>query len=130
MANVLSREKREQVLALGRLGWSLRRIEEATGVRREMASRYLRTAGVSVRPAGRWGHAPAKPAIDVSTDSEGAATSTDPPGGPPLAPGRSPQASACEPYRGWIEEAVRRGRLARAIFRSDTAIPCSATSPW
>jgi hypothetical protein len=27
MANVLSVEKREQVIALGRLGWSLRRIE-------------------------------------------------------------------------------------------------------
>jgi transposase len=120
MANVLSREKREQVLALGRLGWSLRRIEDATGVRRETASRYLRAAGVSVRPAGRWGHAPAKPAIEVSTDSavaEVAAASTDPPGGPPLAPGRSPQASACEPYREWIEEAVRRGRLARAIWQ-------------
>ncbi len=37
MANVLSVEKREQVIALGRLGWSLRRIEQATGVRRETA---------------------------------------------------------------------------------------------
>jgi hypothetical protein len=35
MGNVLSREKLEQVIALGRLGWSLRRIEQATGVRRE-----------------------------------------------------------------------------------------------
>ena len=50
MANVLGKEKREQVLALGRLGWPLRRIEEATGVRRETASRYLRAAGVAVRP--------------------------------------------------------------------------------
>ena len=31
MANVLSDEKRQQVLALGRLKWPLRRIEEATG---------------------------------------------------------------------------------------------------
>jgi transposase len=37
------------VLVLGRLGWTLRRIEEATGVRRETASRYLKAAGVSVR---------------------------------------------------------------------------------
>ena len=29
--------KQEQVIALGRLGWSLRRIEQATGVRRETA---------------------------------------------------------------------------------------------
>jgi hypothetical protein len=35
MSHVLSREKREQVIALGRLGWSLRRIEQATGVQRD-----------------------------------------------------------------------------------------------
>ena len=40
MANVLSDDKK-QVLALGRLGWSLRKIEEATGVRRETAGAYL-----------------------------------------------------------------------------------------
>ena len=68
MANVLSDEKKQQVLALGRLGWTLRRIEEATGVRRETASAYLKAAGIAVRPAGRWGH-PAKPASEVSTDS-------------------------------------------------------------
>ncbi len=38
MSNVLSAEKREQVVALGRLGWSLRRIEQTIGVRRETAS--------------------------------------------------------------------------------------------
>jgi transcriptional regulator with XRE-family HTH domain len=45
MANVLKQEKQEQIRALGRLGWSLRRLEEATGVRRETVSRYLRAAG-------------------------------------------------------------------------------------
>jgi hypothetical protein len=38
MANVLSDEKKQQVIALGRLGWTLRRIQQATGVRRETAS--------------------------------------------------------------------------------------------
>jgi hypothetical protein len=42
MVNVLSDEKKQQVLALGRLGWSLRKIEEATGVRRETAGSYPR----------------------------------------------------------------------------------------
>ena len=37
MSNVLSEEKRQQVIALGRLGWPLRRIEQETGVRRETA---------------------------------------------------------------------------------------------
>ena len=48
MSNVLSEEKKQQVIALGKLGWSLRRIEEATGVRRETASAYLKAAGVVV----------------------------------------------------------------------------------
>src|SRR5439155_7148042 len=108
MGNVLSAEKRQQVIALGRLGWSLRRIEEATGVRRETASTYLRASGVVVRRPGRWGQLP-KPAIEVSTDSDavpaanpanGAGVSTDSAAAPPLPrPGRSPAASACEPYR-------------------------------
>ena len=47
--NVLSDDKKQQVLVLGRLGWTLRRIEETTGIRRETASKYLKAAGVSVR---------------------------------------------------------------------------------
>ena len=75
MGNVLSREKLEQVIALGRLGWSLRRIEQATGVRRETAGDYLRSAGIALRSPGGWGHrSPSKPAIRVTTDSEGAET--------------------------------------------------------
>jgi hypothetical protein len=45
MSNVLSEERKQQVIALGKLGWSLRRIEEATGVRRETASANPKTAG-------------------------------------------------------------------------------------
>ena len=63
MTNILSDDKRKQVLALGRLGWTLRRIEQATGVRRETASAYLKAAGLAVRPPGRWGHRAANPAI-------------------------------------------------------------------
>ena len=71
MSNVLSEEKKQQVIALGRLGWSLRRIERATGVRRETAAGYLKSAGIAVRQPGGWGQrAPAKPANEVTTDSE------------------------------------------------------------
>jgi transposase len=112
MANVLKHEKKQQVVALGRLGWSLRRIEESTGVRRETASRYLRAAGVPTRRPGRWGHAQApasdpKAAIEVSTDPA--------PGERP--PARSPTASACTAYADLIEEAVRKGRTAMAIWQ-------------
>jgi len=30
------------------VGWKLRRLEEATGVRREIASAYLKAAGIAV----------------------------------------------------------------------------------
>ena len=70
MSNVLSEEKRQQVIALGRLGWPLRRIEQATGVRRETAGGYLKAAGIAVRPPGAWGRRPpAKPANEVTTGS-------------------------------------------------------------
>jgi hypothetical protein len=68
VSNVLSEEKKQQVIALGRLGWSLRRIERAAHIRRETAGAYLRAAGIAVRPSGGWGRNAAKPAIEVSTD--------------------------------------------------------------
>ncbi len=117
MANILGDDTQQQVLALGRLGWPLRRIEAATGVRRETASAYLKAAGVAVRlPRRRRPPAP-KPASEVSTDFGGpsAALPTFPAGPPP--PSRAPTASACEPYRELIEQAVARGRNAMAIWQ-------------
>jgi hypothetical protein len=57
VSNVLNEEKKKQVIALGQLGWALRRIEEATGVRRETAAGYLKAAGTPRWPAGRLGPA-------------------------------------------------------------------------
>src|SRR5271168_5534704 len=77
MGNVLSKAKRDQVIALGRLGWPLRRIEQATGVRRETAGDYLRSAGIVVRSPGSWGQKSlAKAATSVTTDSEGSKPAT------------------------------------------------------
>jgi transposase len=120
MANVLSEQKRQQVIALGRLGWPLRRIETTVGVRRETASAYLKAAGIAIAPR-RWGHG-AKPAKEVSTDSVPVRTphATAAPGsleGPAPPPGRAPTASACEPYRELIEQALSRGRNAMAIYQ-------------
>lgn len=126
MANLLSDAKKQQVIALGQLGWTLRRIQAATGVRRETAGAYLKAAGLAVRPAGRWGHPPkpakevstnpANPASVVSTDSEAPASPPPAPSWPPRAQ-RAPAAGACEPYRELIELAVARGRQAMAIWR-------------
>lgn len=70
MSNVLEHSKQQQVLALGRLGWTLSRIQETTGVRRETISGYLNVAGIPVRGRGRPSEAKPKPAIsppEVST---------------------------------------------------------------
>jgi hypothetical protein len=75
MSNVLSEEKKQHVIALGRLGWPLRRIEQETGVRRETAGAYLKAAGIGVRPPGAWGRRPpSKPANEngVTTGSDAA----------------------------------------------------------
>jgi transposase len=78
MGNVLSKEKREQVIALGRLGWSLRRIEQATGVRRETAGDYLRSSGIVVRLPGSWGaKSLAKAATLLTTGSDGTKSGND-----------------------------------------------------
>lgn len=70
MSNVLADDKHQQIVALGRLGWSLRRIERATGVRRETISGYLKAAGVVVPGRGRRA-ARAKPAISSVPVSTG-----------------------------------------------------------
>ena len=121
MSNVLSDHKQLQVLALGRLGWSLRRIQEATGIRRETAGAYLRAGGIPVRGVGgrpkSW--PPPKPATtaEVSTDSLVPPASAAETEAAPRPPGRAPTASACEPYRELIADAVGRGRNAMAIWQ-------------
>ena len=111
--NVLSEEKKQQVLALGRLGWSLRRIERAVHIRRETVSTYLKAAGIPVRPPGGWGRGHAKPAIGVSTDSG----HEDGPTNEAQKPEATSSASACEPYREFIEAELAKGRNAMAIWQ-------------
>jgi len=118
MANVLNEDKKQQVLALGRLGWPLQQIQKPTRIRRETASQYLKAAGIGVRPPGGWGRRAAKPANEVITDSE---VITDP---NPFqldevdtsSPLPSPRASACTGYREAIEVGLSRGRNAMAIW--------------
>ena len=50
MSNVSNEEKKQLVIELGKLGWTLRRTEQVTGVRRETAGAYLKAAGIFVRP--------------------------------------------------------------------------------
>ena len=125
MSNVLSEEKKKQVVALGQLGWSLRRIEKATGVRRETAGFYLKAANIPVRPPGAWGKLPAaKPANGVITDSAdfskpAKAVTTDPGGEQTAKPANevTTDSSICTPYRELIEEGLSNKRNAVSIWQ-------------
>src|SRR5688572_32028062 len=112
MANALSDDKRQQVEGLGRLGWSLRRIQRETHVRRETASAYLKAAGIDVR--GRGGAKP-KPATlpEVITDSDHPKPATS----PQVITGPVASSSLCEPYRDLITRWLDDGRTAMSIFQ-------------
>ena len=122
MSNVLSEEKKQQVIALGRLGWSLRRIQQATRIRRETAAGYLKAAGIPHPAAGRMGaesgqcggktghrgdHRPCGRKATRSAYARSGAASR----------AAVPSSSACEPYRELIELGLSRGRNAMAIWQ-------------
>ena len=140
MSNVLDDDKQQQIRALGRLGWTLSRIQEATGIRRETISGYLKAAGIAVRSRGRPSESKPKPAISpevstdprasnpaisgrVSTDSERpkpatrAEVSTD---SAPVAAAGS--CAECERVRA-VSRADRRGARARPQRDGDLAGP-------
>jgi transposase len=155
MANVLNEEKKQQVLALGRLGWSLRRIQQATKIRRETASAYLKAAGITVRPPSGWGRCEPKPANEVITDFGAAkpaipaiADACNPNPENPSNKGKSKTTSkpanenevitdsavvsghsACEPYREAIDLGISRGRNAMAIWQ-DLVSECGFASSY
>src|SRR6185369_11411746 len=110
----------------------LRRIQEATGVRRETASEYLKAAGIAVRqprgrklteakPASRETNPHIDPSPSESATGEAPGEGAKPASGPPVdsrpRPSYSGPASACEPYREIVLEALSRGRLAIAIYQ-------------
>jgi len=137
----LKEEKKQQVIAFGRLGWSLRKIQRATGVRRETISAYLKEAGVPLRPP-RGRLEPAKLANGVTTDSTPSEPAREAGGDPDSSKpasavttdsgaelvtqtaaktephaGRSPSASTCEAHQETIEVGLSRGRNAMAIWQ-------------
>jgi hypothetical protein len=129
MGNVLSKQKREQVIALGRLGWPLRRIEESTGVRRETAGEYLRSAGLVVRLSGTWGPKfLSKAATLVTTGSDDSKPANESKAATSVTTGfllvkADPEpvgkrsAGVSEAYRELIELELLRGRNAMSIWQ-------------
>ena len=126
MANVLRPEKQEQVRALGRLGWSLRRIQRETGVDRASVKRYLHEAGIAHRgPRGRRLRvdADSKPASQAFPDSGGDSKPASQvfPDSAVVAEQNAlikpPIQSSCEPHRELIESAIASGRNGKSIWQ-------------
>lgn len=92
MGNYLKMADKERIQALLELGWSYRRIERETGVRRETIARY-----------------------DPRRDSKAARVPAGPVTKPAMVPTGS--ASACERYREIIEASVVRGLSAQRIWQ-------------
>jgi transposase len=143
----LSDDQKQQIIALGRLGWTTRRIERETGVRRETVSAYLKEASVQLRPPrGRLLSKPASRSEQVTPDSVAGIATTDRGGivvdpAKPASPERQvtsdsdrptadenvpsavtrpsccASASACEPYRDAIDLALSQGRNAKAVWQ-------------
>src|SRR4030042_1936003 len=92
MGNYLKTADKQRIQALLELGWSYRRIERETEVRRETIAHY-----------------------DPRRDPKAAKV----PAGPVAKPARAPtgSASACERYREIIEAAVHRGLSAQRIWQ-------------
>jgi hypothetical protein len=116
VSNFLSDEKKQQVIALGRLGWPLRRIEQAPGC------------------GGKPANGAAKPAIEVATDP----AAEKPPdlayarsGAPP---GPSLSLFQClRALRDLIELGLSRGRNAMAIWPdlvNDHGFPGPGSALW
>ncbi len=95
MANFLSEDKKQTVLALLRLKYSQREIQRRTGVRRETISKYGKSAGILTGAAIR---------ID---SNEAKAASEVPPGSRSLA----------QPYQEQIEAALAQGLTAQRIYQ-------------
>ena len=124
MANVLTPEQQEQVRALGRLGWSLRRIQAGTGVHRDTVRSYLLAAGIRIRPerARRLAADASKPASQVTPDPGACSSPTS-----EVTPGSSaaPQVEAltsaarsrCEGQRDLIALALDQGRNGKSIWQ-------------
>lgn len=92
MGNYLKMADRQRILALLELGWSYRRIERETGVRRETVARHdPRRASKAANP--------------TAGPSSNAAKVTSGPG------------SAAEPYRAIIQAAVDKGLSAQRIWQ-------------
>ncbi len=121
--NVLKPDLQATIKTLLSKGVSQREIERKTGIDRKTIRRYAQSFNLA--PSQEVEHSKSPTEEEVATGS-GALEAQNP---PPRPPGPGPNApkpvrSACEPHREWIEEQLRLGRNAMAIFQDLVELFC------
>jgi len=120
LPNYLKMLKRQQVLALLELGWTYRRIEAETGVRRETVSRYDRLRRSN--PAKVFPGSAAPEASEMApSGSEGSnpakVTAGSAPNAARVTAGSLPPRSLAAPYHDTILEKLEQGLTAQRIWQ-------------
>src|SRR5579862_2717737 len=122
MANYLQMPKKQQVLALLELGWTYRRIEAETGVRRETVSRYdrARQSNAAKTFLGSAGAPPPTTPGEIGRDDSNAAKAF---AGCPANPAKTfpgstpPQRFAAAAYRTAITEKLDAGLSLQRVWQ-------------
>jgi transposase len=122
MPNYLKMPKKSQVLALLELGWSYRRIETETGVRRETVSRYDRTRqpnAAKTFPGSDASPPVDSPGLEPGDDSNAAKTfaGSNPKPAKPFAGSRPRPRFAAAVYRTVITEKLDAGLSLQRIWQ-------------
>lgn len=114
MANLLDMATIDNILALHRQHWSIRRIARTLGIHRDTVARHLQQANQAGAPTGspevKLGQAP--PGSTTVNQAERSGCSA------PAVPSRPPQQpSLCEPFRAVIQAKVDQGLSAQRIYQ-------------
>lgn len=125
MPNYLKMQKRQQVISLLELGWTYRRIEAETGVRRETVSRYDRLRHgkpAKVFPGSEAAEgqetAPGEPLAPTESSKPAKVTAGSAPNAAKVFPGSDlPPRSAAAPYHDAIVEKLEHRLTAQRIWQ-------------
>jgi len=121
MGNYLQMAKAQQVHALLELGWSYRRIEAETGVRRETVSRYDAARRANAAKAFPGSAAPSAVDAEGAGSSDGSNAAKVFPGSPSNAaevfPGSTPPRASAAVYREAITEKLDAGLSVQRIWQ-------------
>jgi transposase len=108
MGNYLKMPDKRRVLALLELGWSYRRIERETGVRRETVARYDPRRQSNAANLSTGSESTGDGLADGETKAANLSAGSGQAHGPP---------GAAEPYRKQIEAGLRQGLTAQRIYQ-------------